>query len=103
MRRIDRGLREIRERFLDRLSERLDRIRRAADRAPDEPSATVALGQEIHSLIGAAGTLGFHDLAAAAEAVDRALREGADPAAVAEGLVLLHACGDAYARERTAA
>jgi hypothetical protein len=67
LRRIERGLREVRERFLDRLDDRLDHIRLAMSLAPGDPAAAEDLRREIHSLIGSAGTLGFHDLAAAAE------------------------------------
>lgn len=100
MRGIERGLREVRERFLDRLDERLDRIRRAMSLAPGDPVAAEDLRREIHSLIGSAGTLGFHDLAAAAEASERTMRDGGVPMAVAERLAVLIACVEAYTRQR---
>jgi len=90
----------VRERFLDRLDERLDRIRLAMARAPADPLATTDLRREVHSLIGSAGTLGFHDLAAAAEAVDRSMRDGDEPDTTAGRLALLVACVEAYARQR---
>lgn len=100
---IERGLREVRERFLDRLDERLDRIRRASALAPADPAVVDALKREVHSMVGAAGTLGFHDLAAAAEAVERALREQADADATAQRLAVLQACAAAYAVHRAPA
>jgi chemotaxis protein histidine kinase CheA len=97
---IERGLREVRERFLDRLDERLDRIRLSMSLAPGDPVAVEDLRREIHSLIGSAGTLGFHDLAAAAEASERTMRDGDAPMAVAERLAVLIACVEAYTRQR---
>jgi len=103
LRRIDRGLRDVRERFLGRLDGRLARIRGAVARVPGDPEAVAALGNEIHALIGAAGTLGFHDLAAAAEGVDRTSRGEPDPSATDAALVVLYSCVEAYVRRRTAA
>jgi chemotaxis protein histidine kinase CheA len=100
---IDPRLREVRERFLDRLDERLDRIRREAALALTDADAAGRLRREVHNLIGAAGLLGFHDLAAAAEAVDRLLSTESDPVIIADQLGLLIHCGDAYGRRHSPA
>ncbi|MCC5871561.1 MAG: SpoIIE family protein phosphatase [Gammaproteobacteria bacterium] len=86
------GFLALRERFLSRLPERLDRMRaHLSDFEGGDPAALAELRREAHSLVGAAGLHDMTELASGAARVEALTNLNATAATLAESIVQIAA------------